>query len=92
MVFMGTQLDQGGRMRFTDKFVRTVENALHWKSSPSDDRHADRQNTPPDERDAEFAEERAANEFMDGDYDADALEHELVSSSGARPKSGQNKS
>ena len=79
-------------MRFTDKFVRTIEHALRWKSSSPDDRHADRQNSPPDEQNAECAEERAANEAMDGGYDADALEHELVSSSGTRPKSGQNKS
>ena len=74
-------------MRFTDKFVRTVENALHWKSSPSHDRYAERQNSPPDERDADTAEEGAAN----GSLDADQAEHELVSSSGTRAKSAQSK-
>lgn len=74
-------------MRFTDKFVRTVEKALHWNSSPPLDRHIYRQNSPPDERDAEFAEECAANEARD----MDVAEHELVSSSGARPKNTQSK-
>jgi hypothetical protein len=70
-------------MRFKDKFVRTVENALHWKSSPPHDSYVDRQNSPPDERDAEFAE---ANEAADG------VEHVLVSSSGASLKKTQSHS
>jgi len=73
-------------MRFKDKFVRTVENALHWKSSPPHDRYVDRQNSPPDERDAEFAEAREANEAADG------VEHVLVSSSGAGLKKTQSHS
>ncbi len=73
-------------MRFKDKFVRTVEKALHWNSYPHD-RHIYRQNSPPDERDAEFAEECAANEARD----AEVMEHELVSSSGSRHTNTQSK-
>ena len=69
-------------MKLTNNILRTFENALHWKSSSLHDRYADRQNSPPDERDADFAEERAASESLD----AGQLEHELVSSSGTRAK------
>lgn len=78
-------------MRFKDKFVRTIEKARHWKSSPPHDRYIYRQNSPPDERDAEFAEECAANEALHGGREQDGVEHELVSSSGARPKNTQSK-
>ena len=71
-------------MRFKDKFVRTVERTLRWKSSPAHERYADRQNSPPDEQDADSAEEREANE-------SGQLEAELVSGSGARAKSAQSK-
>lgn len=74
-------------MKLTNNILRTVENALHWKSSPAEDRYADRQNSPPDERDADSDEERAADESLN----ADQPEHELVSSSGPRPKSAQSK-
>ena len=74
-------------MKLTNNILRTFENALRWKSSPPHDRYADRQNSPPDERDADFAEERAANESSD----ADQPERELVSSSGARPKNARSK-
>jgi len=46
-------------MKFIDKFIRTVEIALR-KSSSSRDRQADdmdiKQNTPPDDHDAEMYE------------------------------------
>ena len=70
----------------TNKFLRTVENALHWKSSPPHDSYVDRQNSPPDERDAEFAEACEANEAADG------VEHVLVSSTGASLKKTQSHS
>ena len=73
-------------MKLKNKILRTFENALHWKSSPPQDHYADRQNSPPDEQDADFAEERAANESTDAE-----AEHQLVGSSGARPKSAQSK-
>jgi hypothetical protein len=73
-------------MKLTNKILRTFENVLHWKSSPPQDHYADRQNRPPDERDAEFDEERAANKSADAE-----AEHELVGSSGARPKNAQSK-
>ncbi len=70
----------------TNKFLRTVENALHWKSPPPHDSYVDRQNSPPDERDVEFAEEREANEATDG------VEHVLVGSTGASLKKTQSHS
>ncbi len=74
-------------MRFKDKFIRTFEVALHWKGSPQpQERRADRQNRPPDEREAELAESRAENESVDG------LEHELVGSAGSRQSDARNKS
>lgn len=67
-------------MKLTNNILRTFENVLHWKSSPAHDRYVDRQNSPPDEQDAEYAEERAAN----GSRDADQPEHELATSTAAR--------
>ncbi len=74
-------------MKLKNNILRTFENALHWRSSPPQDHYADRQNSPPDEQDADFAEERAANESGD----AGQPQHELVSSSGARSKNAQSK-
>lgn len=74
-------------MKLTNNILRTFENALHWKSSSAHDRNADRQNSPPDEHDADSAEERAASESAA----AGELEHELVSSSGTRAKNEQRK-
>lgn len=74
-------------MKLKNNILRTFENALHWKSSPPHDRFADRQNRPPDEQDADFAEERAANASLD----AEEPEPELVSSSSARPKNAQSR-
>jgi hypothetical protein len=74
-------------MKLTNNILRTFENTLHWKTWPAHDRYADRQNRPPDERDADSAEEGAANESVD----AQQPERELVSSSGARSKSAQSK-
>lgn len=75
-------------MKLTNNILRTFENALHWKSSSPHDHYADRQNSPPDEQDADSAEERAASESLD----AGQPEHQLVSSSAGRAKSARSKS
>lgn len=51
-------------MKFIDKFVRTLEGALHKEgmTRSTQDVGFVRQSSPPDERDAEIAEACSANE------------------------------